>query len=245
MFHKIKEGAIFVADAHVNEKRDDFYEFLKSIEDETIKTPQLFLMGDMFDLLIGGVKYTNKINKKYIDIINSISKSIEVFYFEGNHDFNLKILFPNIKVFSYSEQPAIFESADKKILLLHGDKFVGLSYTIYTYLIRSAFILFVVSLFDNLIGGIISKKIINAQYGKNICKKLENFDKMIKRRINNINIDNIYLVMEGHYHQNMMIDIKKDKKYINIPSFACNKSFIIVKSHLEFRVEQFTLFKRR
>jgi UDP-2,3-diacylglucosamine hydrolase len=78
MFHnEIKEGAIFVADAHINEKRDNFLKFLQSIKEEEIKTSQLFLMGDIFDLLVGNVKYTYKTNQKYIDLINKISKKIK------------------------------------------------------------------------------------------------------------------------------------------------------------------------
>lgn len=239
--NKIKEGAVFVADAHINEEREDFFNFLRSIEKEDIKTPQLFLMGDIFDLLVGNVKYTYKINQKYIDLINEISKKIEVFYFEGNHDFNLKKVFPNAKVFSFSEQPVLFKMGDSDILLLHGDKATPFAYILYTTIIRSKTTLSVISTIDNLSNGFISKKIINSQYKKNICKKIKNFKEIITQRVSKFSVlrSPFSIIIEGHFHQDVTFDLKEDIKYINIPSFACNKSFIIVQSHLEFKKTEF------
>ena len=49
----IEQGAIFVADAHYPNHGDDFLKLLKKIDEGEIKTPQLFLVGDIFDLLFG------------------------------------------------------------------------------------------------------------------------------------------------------------------------------------------------
>ena len=237
----IKEGAFFVADAHVNEKRDELYYFLEQIRNSTLNPSQLFLMGDIFDLLVGGVKYTQKTNQKYIDLINEISKKTETFYFEGNHDFNLKKLFSKVKVFSYNEQPVLFDMNDKKVLLLHGDKAAPFSYVLYTSIIRSKLFLSFVSLFDNISNGFISKKIISSQYDKKLCKHIDNFKSIVLKRVEKLTNKDIKVILEGHFHQDIQINLKKEKKYINIPSFACNKSFIIVQSHLSFIKEQFAL----
>ncbi len=82
---KIKDRAIFIADGHENSKRDSFYKFLKKLQSKEIETPQLFLLGDMFDLLFGNITYTINKHKKEIDLLNSLSKEIEIHYFEGNH----------------------------------------------------------------------------------------------------------------------------------------------------------------
>jgi len=237
----IKEGACFIADAHVNEKRDDLYFFLEQIKNSTIDISQLFLMGDIFDLLIGGVKYTQKTNQKYIDLINEISKKIETFYFEGNHDFNLKKLFPNVKVFSYSKQPVKFDMNSKKVLLLHGDKAVPFAYTFYTFIIRSKTVLSFASFIDNMTNGLISKKIIKTQHNKKICRKIDNFKDIVLSRMDKFDLQDIDTVMEGHFHQDIQMELGKRKKYINIPSFACNKSFIIVQSQSKFKKVQFAL----
>ena len=94
MYHnEIKDGAIFVADVHLNRKRDKFYSFLVDIKNKKIKTSQLFLMGDIFDLLVGGVSYTIKENKKYIELINEISKEVELFFLRGIMTLILKLFF--------------------------------------------------------------------------------------------------------------------------------------------------------
>ena len=244
MFHSvIKEGAFFVADAHINKKRDDFYEFLLQVKNDDLKPSQLYLMGDIFDLLIGGVKYTQKTNQKYIDLINEVSKKVEIFYFEGNHDFNLKKLFPDVTIFAYNEQPALFSMGNRKVMLLHGDKAASLSYILYTAFIRSKAVLSIISLCDNLSNGFISKKIINSQYDKKICKSIDNFKTIVLNRAKKLPLDRVDTILEGHFHQDIQIELKKNKKYINLPSFACNKSFIIVQSDLRFEKVQFALDK--
>jgi len=237
----IKKDSFFVADVHTNQKRDEFYQFLLQIKNGNLKPSQLFLLGDIFDLLIGGVKYTKESNQKYIDLINEISKNLEIFYFEGNHDFNLKKLFPKVKVFSFKEQPVRFDMNDKKVLLLHGDKATPFAYTFYTAIIRSKVILSFIAFIDNATGGFISKKILATQLDKKICKKIDNFKNIVLSRMKKLNLKDIDTILEGHFHQDMQMDFDKDKKYINIASFACNKSFIIVQSHNKFKKVQFAL----
>lgn len=57
MFPKlnIKEGALFIADAHDSVERAFFFDFLVYVNQNP--PSQLFLMGDMFDLLVGSVSY--------------------------------------------------------------------------------------------------------------------------------------------------------------------------------------------
>ena len=49
----LQEGAILIADAHYSDKHPEFYAFLKALDSGQIKTKQLILMGDMFELLFG------------------------------------------------------------------------------------------------------------------------------------------------------------------------------------------------
>ena len=138
MFPKIKNRAIFIADAHESENRDDFFKFLKKIENKEITTPQLFLMGDMFDLLVGKVEYGVKKRKKYIELIDKIALHVEVIYFEGNHDFNLDVVFKNVQVIPIEKQPIEARLEDETLVFLsHGDSFEGFGYGLYTSLIRS------------------------------------------------------------------------------------------------------------
>ncbi|EAL6670347.1 UDP-2,3-diacylglucosamine diphosphatase, partial [Campylobacter coli] len=55
----LQNGAILIADAHENDKRRGFWEFLQALKRSEITTPQLILMGDIFDLLIGEISATH------------------------------------------------------------------------------------------------------------------------------------------------------------------------------------------
>jgi UDP-2,3-diacylglucosamine hydrolase len=119
---EIKDGALFIADAHENGKnRVLFAEFLHRIKSGEIAPAQLFLMGDIFDLLVGGVKTTQLLFQNEITCLEEIGQKIDVFYFEGNHDFNLNMVFSNVKVIPLKKQPILFESECGSFWLAHGD----------------------------------------------------------------------------------------------------------------------------
>jgi UDP-2,3-diacylglucosamine hydrolase len=238
MHHEIKEGALFISDAHDKEDRKGFYEFLLKLDSNPSLPPQLFLMGDMFELLVGGVDYTTSLFKETIDVLNRLSTKIEIFYFEGNHDFNLAKIFPDIKVFPISAQPILFHIGDKKLLLSHGDSFSGFSYTIYTAIIRNIFVVKLLNFIDSKTKNSISKKILSLHNDKNICYKIPHFDKIIKQKIQkyDIGITEIDFICEGHHHQNQKF-VFETLKYINFSSFACDKSYfqLTFKEKINFK----------
>lgn len=220
MFHKIEENSIFVADAHYNEKRPEFLEFLQKLKDGEIKTKQLFLMGDMIDFISCESHYFVKRNKEVLYLINELSKNIEIFYFEGNHDYNMQKLFSKVKVFPREIQPVYFEYEGKKVGISHGDIFTNDKfYNIYCKFIRNPIFLKFMNLID--FGNFISKKIYYGLLGKSICRKMNNFEKIIENRIENYDCD---LVVEGHFHQGDEF-IFVNKRYKNIPSLTCSKEY--------------------
>ncbi len=225
---EIKNGALFISDAHDNDKRDGFYRFLLKIKSKELDPPQLFLMGDMFDLLVGEVKYQREKFKKYIDLLEEIAKSKEVFYFEGNHDFALKKVFKNCKIIPIKEQPVKFKIADKTILLSHGDKYGGSVHTIFTQVIRNRVLLKLLDGVDRLCGSCISKRVEKDLLKKNICSKIDNFKDIVIEKIDQKIDQKIDIIAEGHYHQNRSFEYK-GYKYINFSSFACNQSYFIVQ----------------
>lgn len=227
MFHSIHQGAIFVADSHYNQKNRQFLLFLKKLEKKDIKTTQLFLMGDMIDFISGESKYFIKQNSELIDLLNKLSNDIEIIYLEGNHDYNLKILFPNIKVIRRESQPLLGKLNNKTVSISHGDNFINWKYDLYCKFIRNAIFLRFMNFID--INFFISKKIENALLNKNICHKMKDFRALVEKRLKNYNTD---IVIEGHYHQGETFNIK-NKKYINIPSLCCQEKYIRIKN-LEF-----------
>jgi len=229
MYLNIKNGAVFIADAHESSSTSDFYKFLQKVDNGKIKTPQLFLMGDMFDLLVGDIAYTVKKYQKYIDLIEKISLHVEVFYFEGNHDFRLKKLFKNVKVIPFEAQPLRAKLEDSTtVYLSHGDRFEKKLYQIYTKLIRNSMILKFLNLVDILFLNKVSNSIQEEQKRKNLCKKIENFEDIILSKLNKYSAKNGEFIVEGHYHQNYKFS-QSGINYINLPPFVCNQSYFIVE----------------
>ena len=225
MFHnlEIKEGAFFVADAHYSHKRPEFLEFIRDIDSKILKPTQLILFGDIFDALFGEVSYTHKANQEAIELINTISLHIEVVYLEGNHDFNLKKIFPKVKVFPISSQPLTCRFENKTVLLSHGDIKSDLNYKIYTKIIRNRYLLYFLSTIDYMLNHYILKKLDDYLGKKDDCKDIVGFEKFISSRLDE-QYECDYFI-EGHFHQNKTIKLK-NFIYVNLGAFACRKYFL-------------------
>lgn len=220
MFLSIKPDAIFVADSHFNNKNQELLTFLKKVESKKILTSQLFLMGDMIDFISAESRYFVKQNSVVINLLNTLSNEIEIIYLEGNHDYNLKNLFLNIQVIKRENQPLFAKFEEKTVAISHGDNFINWKYDLYCKFIRNTIFLRVMNFID--INFFISKKIENALLSKNICHKMNNFEHIVKRRLENYNTN---IVIEGHYHQGVGYYFDK-KEYINIPSLCCQKKYM-------------------
>ncbi len=231
---KIKEGAFFVADAHYSHLRPQFLKFLKDIKSKKLNPSQLILMGDIFDALFGGIPQTYKIsNKDAVDLLNDISKDIEVVYLEGNHDFNLKKIFPKVKVFSISQQPVQCEFNYKKVLLAHGDIEAPMVYKVYTAVIRNSMILFFLNIINGLLSNIIIKRLDGYLSKKNDCNDFINFKEFIVNRLDRKYQCDYFI--EGHFHQNKSMSLISFE-YINLGAFACNQRYFTVKSSTDLEL---------
>lgn len=230
MYLSIQNGAIFVADSHYNQKNREFLTFLEKLENKEIETTQLFLMGDMIDFISGESRYFIKQNIAVINLLNKLSKNIEIIYLEGNHDYNLKTIFPNINVIKRENQPLLGKLEEQSVSISHGDNFINWKYDLYCKFIRNTIFLKFMNFID--VNFFISKKIENALVKKNICHKMKNFEEIVSKRIKNYNSD---IIIEGHYHQGDIYNFD-NKKYINIPSLCCQKKYVIIKN-AEFKGE--------
>ena len=225
MFLNIQRDAIFVADAHFNEKRLEFQLFLKKVEEGKIKTTQLFLMGDIFDFLCLEVDYFIKRNQELINTLNSIAKDIEIIYLEGNHDFNIKSLFPDILIINRENQPLDATYEKKSVKIAHGDIFTPWHYNLYCKVIRNHFFLKFLNLID--FKHLLSKKVYYTLIDKKICHKMKDFESFVKSRVKNYSSD---VIIEGHFHQGDYLEYDK-KLYVNIPSLCCDKKYFRLKDN--------------
>lgn len=220
---KINENAIFVADSHFNEKRAQFLTFLNKIKSKEIETSQLFLMGDMFDFISGESKYFIKRNDEVIKLLKELSLNMEIIYLEGNHDYNLKELFANIKVYKREAQPIFMTYENQSVALSHGDIFVNdVFYDIYCKFIRNRFFLLFMNAID--FKNFISKKIYYGLLKKNICRKMDNFKEIVSKRVKHYDAN---IIIEGHFHQGKEYIID-EKRYKNIQSLNCSNEYVIL-----------------
>jgi UDP-2,3-diacylglucosamine hydrolase len=237
---EIKEGAFILSDAHYSNLRPQFLQFLKDIDSKKLKPTQLIFLGDMFDTLFYQIPKTIQRNKEAIRLIDNLSKKMQIIYLEGNHDFNISKIFPNILVVPISKQPFACKINSKKVLLSHGDFNGTKMYKIYTSIIRNKLFLNLLGFIDKLGKNFILKKLDNYLAKKDDCKEFRGFNSFIKNRLEKkFNCD--YFI-EGHFHQDKKIELK-NCNYINIGAFACNQRYFVVKSSTEeqlFEAKSFT-----
>lgn len=224
---ELKPGAVFIADAHYHDERRELFQRLERLLDSP--PPQLFLMGDIFDLLIGNFSYLMEKNAEVIRLIEALGEQCEVYYIEGNHDFLLAGKIKNITYVSLARQPVYFSAAGLRVAIAHGDYDENPTHTLFTKLIRNPLfitLLHIVTL--NFLGNWFVKKVERGLKKKKLCKPFKDFEAFIAKKIKK-NLQNADVVIEGHYHQGCGINLD-GKQYYNVPGFACNQSNIVVES---------------
>ncbi len=216
----IRDGAIFIADSHYPHHGDAFPDLLRKLHNGDIETPQLFLMGDNFDLLFGYNDYIQTFSSEAIALLQTLSKSLEIHYLEGNHDFCLQALFPDIHVYPRKVQPVMFRLGEKRVGISHGDRFAtGPGYDLYSRLLRSKTTLTLLKPW----GHFIIDRQMKMLSQKNICRTLKGFEKKAEEIMQSYS--GADLVIEGHYHQGRVIG-----NYISLPSLACQKQVATVRN---------------
>jgi len=210
---EIDDSAIFIADVHYRLEDDCFFDFL-----DTIDTKQLFLCGDIFDLLIGDFDFLVDYNKKLIDKIISLSDKIEIIYLEGNHDFLIDRLFGEyLTVIPLHKQPLLCSYKSKIVSISHGDINYSHNYNLYTSLIRNRSLLnFLNFVTLNIINNWILKYQLKQIKNKNRCREIINFELFAQNRME------YDITIEGHYHQYLEY-YHNNKLYISIPPFVCSR----------------------
>lgn len=251
---ELKNGAFFIADAHENEQRQGFLEFLRAVESLQISTPQLILMGDMFDMLVWQIRATHNFATPYVNLLESLAdKGVEVLYIEGNHDFNVAQFFRKVKVFSLKNQPLSLQSPAQmsfkwgkfgangvefigkatefkgvsSLALAHGDIFLPPFLAFALKSLRCPFLLNALNIVNFLAFNKISAQILKNQKKKDLFYQIADFNALAEQRYAKYRANGA-LVIEGHYHQNAIINTK-ECKYINLPTFAYERSFFVVE----------------
>jgi UDP-2,3-diacylglucosamine hydrolase len=117
--------AIF-SDTHLGNKRGPrnilFEKALRALSSEPYKVEEIWLVGDIFDLMIGPYKFWKKMHADFFSVLKDvIAQGIRIKWFEGNHDFLLGPMLEDLGV-KYFEGPSSFSVGSKKVFLGHGDE---------------------------------------------------------------------------------------------------------------------------
>ncbi|MEZ0393378.1 MAG: UDP-2,3-diacylglucosamine diphosphatase [Pseudobdellovibrionaceae bacterium] len=117
--------AWFISDLHlknINERNSVILlRFLHSLKQDKATT-HLFFLGDVFDLWVGS---SDVFQKKFQAIVDAIAdlkrRGIEVVYFEGNHDVQIKNFWEQKFQIPVQVDAKIFDLGPYQVRLEHGD----------------------------------------------------------------------------------------------------------------------------
>jgi|GEM_PF-4357094 len=187
--------------------------------EEFLKFPpsQLILVGDIFHILLP-FNYVKKLFQKPITLLEQIAEKTEVYYLEGNHDFQLTSLFRRVKIV-----PNFLYDPDLKVIIAHGDLTAPPPlYRMYSSFIRN-------NTFLKIMGWIsfyqLEKWVFKLLLKKPVrCTKISNFREIVLQR------EWEGWLIEGHYHQNgewWFQEGNRLKRYSAIPSFYCTNQIAL------------------
>lgn len=222
---EINNDAIFIADSHTQNGRDALLFTLDRIAGNAMPS-QIFLLGDIANILVGNLKSSLKANENLLKTLESLSQKTQIFYFEGNHDFNLNAILPRIVTIPRKNQPLIARFNDKRILLAHGDIFLNRGYEIYIKILTANITGKVLKMLDFVTFGKLYRFIESKVQNKRIKIVATNhaIHEIIKHRIAkyqshikklNICVD---MVIEGHFHLGKIVTPD------NARFFACDSA---------------------
>jgi UDP-2,3-diacylglucosamine hydrolase len=123
---------VAISDVHVKEANDDAEKLLLAFlrNEDVLQSDVIFLLGDIFDLMIGPhSQYFKKFQTIFNEIKSILKKKKMICYVEGNHDFHLRLLFKKFleintdidKTYFKMESSFNFYDSNKKIYFAHGD----------------------------------------------------------------------------------------------------------------------------
>ncbi len=256
---EIQNDAIFIADSHTQTSaqngRDSLILALQKMCDSHSIPSQIFLLGDISNILVGNLKSSVKSNKSLINVIDLLSKKAQVLYFEGNHDFNLEDILPHTLKIPRKNQPLLANFGKRRVLIAHGDIFLDKKYEIYIKILSAKITAKMLQMADfatfGRMYGVIEKKVQNKKIrfisdesaiSALIQSRIQNYKTYIDSQ--NLKVD---LVIEGHFHLGKIMgqdlcDLPKNAKdsresttkncpfvYVALPSFLAKDEIFRIK----------------
>lgn len=205
-----------ISDLHIKSDNDKSFETFQKFMNHprVISSNRIYLLGDIFDLMIGGHQEYVKKHIKFFELLaEKIKNNIEIYFIEGNHDFHLEAVFEyflnlyalDSKKFKYLKDEEVIKINDRNTLFCHGDIVddTNTSFQKWKAIYRSKAIRILV---NRLMPYFLLKKIGEeaSKDSKKRNSKTFNFDKSkklyregAKRLFDKMNID---IIVAGHTH---------------------------------------------
>lgn len=111
--------AIIISDTHLGSNVCESKQLLGFLDSVYSQTKKLIINGDFFDNL--DFRRLKKNHWKVLSLLRRMSKFVEIIWIRGNHDGEAEVISHLLGLDFKNEY--FFESNNKKILCLHGDKF--------------------------------------------------------------------------------------------------------------------------
>lgn len=126
-------NAYFVSDLHLKSPEDRNTQVFRGFLASLLKNAQsagtserpthLFLVGDIFDLWIGGHDYFVRSFSDIVELIRSlVANGVEVHFFEGNHDLHLAPFWRDKLGVQVHTEARYFELGGQVVRVEHGDQ---------------------------------------------------------------------------------------------------------------------------
>ncbi len=115
--------ALFVSDVHLHESLPKTTAaFLDFLQNQALKTSQLYLLGDLFEYWAGDDDITSPYNRRIVDALRQVSADgVAVFWIAGNRDFLVGEAFARETGITLLPDPHVATIAGQRLTLTHGD----------------------------------------------------------------------------------------------------------------------------
>lgn len=270
---ELQSDAIFIADAHFMPlhleplpsqgkiaSRALLAYFHSLLQNKAHIPSQIFLMGDIAHLLLGGIPSSIEAHKQLLDSLHQLTKHSQIWWLEGNHDFGLSHAMESmarfypalraVRIIPRSQQPlplnyihkdtAYLES--KKILLAHGDIFLNKKYEMYIALMTTHFMRLSLRMLDYVTFGNLYKCVVKKVNHNTIKQGNVDIQTFAEKRIAAYNTYLHNAITQGRANKQDKIDMiieghfhigksyNGQSLYISLPSFYLNGSVFTIQS---------------
>lgn len=236
---------VSISDIHIKSQEDAGYKILKTFfnHKDTLSADYIFLLGDIFDLMVGPhSQYLKQFPDFFKECTDIIKKNKKLYFVEGNHDVHLRELFyktfkgEKIKFennFIISQKPIKLSIEEKNYIFSHGDEYdvENSNYQNYKNLIYKPYMRFIgekivpYSLI-NFLGTRASA--ISRKKGKKTFDR-EKVRLKIRKGVEFLIKDNANFVIGGHSHVLDQYQMKNGGTYINNGFPLEDKKFILIE----------------